>query len=31
LERDTPFAPVMEQVSELIAQELVVQEKMRAA
>jgi ubiquinone biosynthesis protein Coq4 len=31
LVRDTPFVPVMEKVSELVAQELVVQEKMRAA
>jgi ubiquinone biosynthesis protein Coq4 len=31
LERATPFAPVLEKVPTLIAQELVVQEKMRAA
>jgi ubiquinone biosynthesis protein Coq4 len=31
LERDAPFTPVMEKVSELVAQELVIQEKMRAA
>lgn len=31
LVRDTPFAPVMEQVSELVGQELVAQAKMRAA
>lgn len=31
LEREVPFAPEMEKVSELVAQELVVQEKMRAA
>lgn len=31
LERETPFTPVMEKVSELVAQELAVQEKMRAA
>jgi len=29
--RETPFTPVMEKVSELVAQELIVQEKMRAA
>lgn len=31
LERDTPFRPALTKVSELIAEELVIQEKMRAA